>query len=209
MQKFVWFILLASFLIIIFGGIFLWAEIGKQIDDFTATTPGVKFEPLENYEILETQEGTIVRNENAGLIFQVPNGWSAHKTEAGLEQWIININSPDLMADEKGFLTQGCGISAWVEYDEFSANAVRHRIQDPERFSEELLFGKYETTEVSNLLSLKMILDNPSWGQSIGTKTPIKNRIYVFDTRILPEEEKCLNDFNNFLNNISIETSLF
>lgn len=208
MQKRLYFLFIVSFPIIVFGGIFLWAELAKQIDGVNFL-PEVKIEDPENYEIIETAEGIIVRNEKAGLSFRAPENWTAEKAEVGIDQWIVNVNSPDLMADEKGFLIQGCGISAWIEYDETTANIIRGRIQDPEKFSQELSAGQYFSIKIDNSPASKMILERPEWGKGIYIKIPIEDRIYVFETRILPEEQKCLEYFNNFLENISLETILF
>jgi hypothetical protein len=209
MEKKIYFLFIVSFLIIIFGGIFLWLELSKQIDK-GSFFPGVRFEPPENYQFVETDQGIIVRNENVGLTFSVPEGWNADKVRIGPEQWIINVNSPDLEADERGFLLRGCGISTWIEHDEVTSNIIRYRIQDPERFSQELSAGEYQSIEINGHPASRMILERPEWGQTIAIKIPIEDRIYVFDTRILPEEGKgCLNAFNNFLESVFIETIIF
>jgi len=183
------------------AGIFLWSDFNKQAEE---SFPGVRFEPPENYIIKETSEGTIVENKSAGISFKVPNKWTADKEQIGIDEWIVNVSSPDVEADEYGFLTKGCGISAWIEYDKTTADITRWRIEDPERFSAEIS-GGYENIEISSYPALKTILENPEWGQSVSIAIPRGDKIYVFDTRFLPEEiERCSEEFKEFLKVISI-----
>jgi hypothetical protein len=220
MEKKFYFLIILAFFIIVIGGIFLWSEYAKEAGEWT---PGVEFEPSENYVFKDTPEGTIVENlsaglrfnvhtpegtivENlsAGLRFNVLEGWTVDKEEIGIDEWIINVSSPDVEADEYGFLTKGCGISAWIEYDKIIADAVRYRMEDPERHSGEVS-GGYEALEIGDHSALKMILENPEWGQSVAIKIPIEDRIYMFDTRFLPEETgRCSQVFEEFLQGISI-----
>jgi hypothetical protein len=201
MEKKFYFLIILAFFIIVIGGIFLWSEYAKEAGEWT---PGVEFEPSENYVFKDTPEGTIVENLSAGLRFNVLEGWTVDKEEIGIDEWIINVSSPDVEADEYGFLTKGCGISAWIEYDKIIADAVRYRMEDPERHSGEVS-GGYEALEIGDHSALKMILENPEWGQSVAIKIPIEDRIYMFDTRFLPEETgRCSQAFEKFLQGISI-----
>jgi hypothetical protein len=145
-----------------------------------------------------------VENKSAGISFKVPDDWIVDKEEIGTDEWIINISSPDAQADEYGFLTKGCGISSWIEYDKTTADIMRWRIEDPERFSAEIS-GGYESMEIDGYPALKIVLENPEWGQSVAIEIPIEDKIYVFDTRFLPEEmERCSQSFEEFLKGISI-----
>ncbi len=201
MEKKFYFLMIFAFLFIIAGGIFLWPEASKEVRD---SLPAVSFESSENFVFNETPEGIIVENQSAGISFKVPEGWAVNKEEIITDQWIVNVESPDIEADEYGFLKKGCGISSWIEYDKIMADAVRYRMEDPERHSGEVS-GGYEALEVSGHPALKMILENPEWGQSVAIKIPIEDKIYMFDTMFLPEEmERCSKAFEQFLQEISI-----
>ena len=87
----------------------------------------------------------------------------------------------------------------------FRSDITRYRIEDPERFSAEIS-GGYESIEISNLASLKTTIENPKWGQSVSIGTPKEDKIYMFETRFLPDEiGKCSQAFEEFLKGISIE----
>jgi len=201
MEKPFYFSIILAFLVMLVMGIFLWSEYSKQAEEWL---PAVKFEAPENYVIKETSEGTIVENISAGISFKVPDDWTVDKEEIGTDEWIVNVSSPDVEADEYGFLIKGCGISAWVEYDKITADIIRWRIEDPERFSAEIS-GGYESIEINGYPALKTILENLEWGQSVSIGIPIEDKICVFDTRFLPEEiERCSQEFDQFLQGINI-----
>ena len=202
MEKKSCFLLIVTFFIMLIGGIFLWSEYAKEAEDWL---PGVRFEPPENYVIKDTPEGTIVENKNAGISFNVPDNWTADKEEIGIDEWIVNILSPDAELNESGLLIGGCGVSACVQYHEATANAVRHRIEDPERFSKEIS-GGYQAMKIDEYPALRMTIENQEWGKAVAVEIPIEDKIYMFETRFLPDETgKCSQAFEEFLKGISIE----
>jgi len=200
MKKQFYFLIILALLVMLVAGIFLWSDFNKQAEE---SFPGVRFEPPENYIIKETSEGTIVENKSAGISFKVPEGWTADKEEIGIDEWIVNVSSPDVEADEYGFLTKGCGISAWIEYHKTTADIVRDKIEDPNWFSEEI--SDYEVLEINGYNALKTTLEHEEWGEAVAIKIPIEDKIYIFDTRFLPEEmERCSEEFKEFLKEVSI-----
>jgi len=201
MEKQFYFLIILALLVMLVAGIFLWLDFNRQAEE---SLPGVSFEPSENYIIKETSEGTIVENKSAGISFKVPEGWTADKEQIGIDEWIINILSPDAEVNESGLLIEGCGVSAEVVYHKLTADAAQERIEDPERFSNEIS-GNYEIIEISGHYALKTTLERPEWGRSIIIEIPIEDKIYMFDTRFLPEEiERCSQEFEEFLKVISI-----
>ncbi len=201
MKKQFYFLIILALLVMLVAGIFLWSDFNKQAEE---SFPGVRFEPPENYIIKETSEGTIVENKIAGISFKVPDNWTADKEEIGIDEWIINILSPDVEVNESGLLIEGCGISSWIEYDKVRADIIRWRIEDPERFSAEIS-GGYESTEISSYPALKTVLENLEWGRSVSIAIPRGDKIYIFETRFLPEETgECSQLFEEFLKGISI-----
>ena len=202
MEKKSCFLLIVTFFIMLIGGIFLWSEYAKEAEEWL---PGVRFEPPENYVIKDTPEGTIVENKNAGISFKVPDNWTADKEEVGIDEWIVNVLSPDAELNESGLLIGGCGVSFWIEYDKITADITRYRIEDPERFSAEIS-GGYESAEISDFAALKTTIEKPKWGQSVSIGIPREDKIYIFETRFLPDETgKCSQAFEKFLKRVSIE----
>jgi len=202
MEKKFYFLLIIAFLIIVIGGIFLWLEYTEEADEWS---PGVEFESPENYVFKDTAEGKIVENLSAGISFKVPNNWTVDKEEIGIDEWIVNILSPDAEINQSGLLVSGCGVSASIQYHEATAMATRHRIEDPERFSNEIS-GGYQAIKIGEHLALRITIENPEWGKAVAIKIPIEDRIYMFETRFLPEEmERCSQVFEDFLKEISIE----
>jgi len=201
MEKQFYFLIILTFLIMLFGGIFLWTEYSKQIEEIL---PAVRFEAPENYIITETEQGIVVENKNAGISFKVPEGWTVDKEEIGIDEWVINLLSPEAELNESGLLIEGCGVGTWIEYDKIRADIARNKIEDPDWFSGGIS-GGYESNEISSYPSLKTILENPGWGQAVTVHVPIEDKIYIFETRFLPEEmERCSKEFEEFLKEVSI-----
>jgi len=188
-------------LVIIAGGFFLWSGISDDLD----IIPAVKVEPPENYKIIETNEGIFVENSNVGLKFKVPEGWKAEKYEIQTDEWVINVLSADIKFGEDGMLSDGCGFSVWVEQREDVANAVRFRINDPEKYSNEIN-GIYEVIYVDETSTLKMILAREGWGSMVVVKIPKEDRIIIFDTLFRPStEQRCSEEFSQFLEQVEIK----
>ena len=201
MPKIFYVLMLGTALIIILGGIFLWSGVSEDLD----IIPAVKVEPPENYKIIETAQGISVENSNVGLKFKVPEGWTAEKEEVQADEWVINVLSPDIKFGEDGMLSEGCGLSAWVEQDETTANLVRNRINDPDEYSNEIS-GAYEAISVDNKNALKMTLSREGWGSIISVEVPLEDRIIIFDTLFRPNtEQRCSEVFNQFLEQVEIK----
>jgi len=198
MPKTFYILIFSAFIILVLAGIFLWSGVSDDFDNFI---PAVKFEPLENYVITETEQGIVVENSNVGLTFRVPEGWTVEKTEAQLDEWIINVMSPDIEFGADGLLSEGCGFSVWVEEDEILANVVRGDID-----AQEGLTGDKETIEVDGYFALRVWMEEESWGRIEAVKIPVKDRIFMFDTMFRPETaERCSEEFNKFLGEVRIE----
>jgi len=202
MPKVFYVLMVMSLLVVVMGGIFLWSSISEDIGDII---PAVKVEPPENYKIIETDDGTTVENSNIGLKFKVPEGWKAEKYETQVDEWVINVLSPDVKFGEDGMLSEGCGFSVWVEQDETSANLVRNRINDPEEYSNEIS-GSYEAIYLDNKNALKMTLSKEGWGSIISVEVPIEDRIIIFDTLFRSNtEQRCSEEFNQFLEQVEVK----
>lgn len=202
MTKVFYFLVIFALIAMLIGGISLWLKYAEEAEEWL---PGVEFEPPENYVFKDTPEGTIVENKNAGISFKVPENWTVDKKEIGIDQWVVNVLSPDAELNEAGLLIGGCGVGILIVYDNIMADSVRFRIENPERSSGEVS-GGYEVLKISSYSALKMILENPEWGRGVAIKIPREDKIYIFETRFLPDETgKCSQAFEEFLKGISIE----
>ncbi|MEA3453051.1 MAG: hypothetical protein U9Q96_01810 [Patescibacteria group bacterium] len=202
MQKPFYLSIIFALLAMLIGGVFLWSAYKEELDEWL---PAVVFEAPENYEIIETEDGMMVKNESAGISFKVPDGWIIDKQEIGIDEWIINTSSPEAKIDKSGLLVEGCGISSWIEYDKISADIVRKRIKDPERFSAGIS-GGYKFIKIDGYSALRILIEHPEWGKLVAIQIPIEDKIYTFDTRFLPDETgECTQMFEEFLGGILIE----
>ena len=196
MEKKFYFLIILTFLIMIFGGISLWSKYAQKEDDWL---PAVKFEPPENYVFVDTDQGKVVENKTAGIKFKVPNNWTVDKKEIDTDRWIINLLSPNAKLDDSGLLQKGCGISAYIQYDKIMADGIRFRIQNPDKTSAEVS-GGYKELKIGDKKALETTLENPEWGQAVSVEIPENDKIYTFETRFLPKDtEGCSLQFKQFL----------
>lgn len=173
-------------------------------EDSGRVTPGVRYEAPKYYVIKDGPDGKIVENKHAGINFKAPEGWNVEKKEIGPDEWIVNFFSQDAIMNESGLLTGGCGISTLIEYHEITSIDVMARINNPEKYSEEV-GGNQEIIEISGQKSLKTTYDRLELGMTVIIQIPVEDKIYSFDTLFLPDEkERCSALIDEFLKNISI-----
>ena len=199
-KKFYLFLILGIFVLAIIGILLYWGF----SEDSDRVTPGVRFEAPKHYVIKDGPDGKIVENKHAGITLKAPEGWSVEKKEIGPDEWIVNFDSPDITTNEAGFLASGCGFSVWIEYHEATFRGAVDRINDPQRYSQEIS-GNYEVIDMAGHKALKRILSRPEWGIAVAIQLPFQNKIYSFDTLLLPgEKERCAALMDEFLADISI-----
>ncbi len=189
------FVLFILFLLLFVGGVFLWQE--REI----------KGSP-EDYVIKETEEGKIVENKKAGLTMKVPEGWIEKRIEF-LEGSVIfdTLDIEGRWEDEmiKPPLTKGCGIEGAVVYKQTDLNGIKEEIK---KFH--AVFGitseEFETITINNRQALKNTFDSKFIGPSIGIYFLNKNKFYNLSVYWAPEDkERCIQDFNKFLETVSIK----
>jgi len=161
----------------------------------------VKFESPKNFVIEDTAEGKIVENRNAGLSFKVPEGWKVEPNKDYIEEGLIDLLSPDVEINGKtNFPEQGCGIAIRIEYNETEFQLTKNIIENLDIEDSEII-------EISKYSALKeIVFDNPKIGRSISVRVPVNNKLYFFETLVIPKEkERCLEEFNKFLETVSID----
>jgi len=186
-------------LLLIGGGVFWWQK--REI----------KGSP-EDYVIKETVEGKFVENKKAGLIVKVPEGWEVKKmgTEEELEEGAMVFYSPNTEGELQGGkiappLTKGCIIHVGVIHKEIDLAKLKLEV----RYNLALLGVKseeFEEVTINNYPALKTTADTQKLGNSIGIDIPYKNRLYSFFLLLASDEkENCVQEFNKFLETISIK----
>lgn len=185
-------------LILAIGGFFYWQQTIKEI----------KGSP-DDYVIKETEEGTFIENKKAELIVRAPDGWGVKRIE--IDEGAIDFYSPDLKIDQKEEkiilpLEKGCKIQASIEYKKLSFADIKTE----SRYSFALMNMKsinFEETTINNYPALKITFDLKEEGLGIGKSVsiPINNKVYGFSILWGPnEKEKCIEEFDTFLETISI-----
>jgi len=181
-------------LLLIAGGFFWWQK--KEI----------KGSP-EDYFIKETTEGKIIENKKAGLIVKVPEGWEAKKIEF-LEGSIV-LYTQDIEGKKQNEmvsppLKKGCGIEIAVGYKKMNFDEMEKEIK-------ELHAGlgikseEFEVTTINNQQVLKNVFDSVVLGPAIAMYFTHTNKLYSFCLYwALDEKERCIQEFNKFLETISI-----
>ncbi len=164
----------------------------------------VEYESAENYKIIETSEGRKVINENAGLSFPVPEGWSVKIIE---EENEVEMSSADIIhLKNKLFPDQGCNIGIFVEhsvedgYEESRLKIVNNKIESDNELIENIQY----IISVDGHKALKTVLAYNA-GELINVEIPRNNKIYSFVIPVIPsEKERCFNKADIFLENIRI-----
>ncbi len=198
-KKIIIFLIIIS-LLIIAGGVFWWWQ-----------TREIKGSP-EDYMIKETTEGKIVENKKAGLKVEVPEGWEVEKIE--FEEGAIDFSPPDLEASWKEGklvlpLKKGCRIQASVAYEKLNFVDIKIKAN----YSYALMGMKsvsFEETTVKKYPALKSIFDTQEEGSGVGVSIsiPMDNKVYGFSAVWGPDDkDKCIQEFDKFLETISINPS--
>ena len=183
-------------LILAAGGIFWWQN------------REVKGSP-EDYAVKETAEGKIVENKKAGLSVTVPEGWKIEKIELR-EGWTM-FYSPEteIRWKQEGVvllpLEKGCTIDAEVMYKKMDLIQIKSDIRYS-LTSLDLKFIEFEDIIINNREALKTIFDTQKVGPGIIVDIPWNDKVYIFNLTFgVNEKEKCIQEFNKFLDTISID----
>jgi hypothetical protein len=167
------------------------------------------YESVDNYVITQTPEGEMVVNENMGLSFMVPEGWLVEKLA---EENELEISTTDLdvkgLGSDTSFPRKGCLIRLGISiFDNDSSEETLPYIIT-EKIKEEALEDIQKVVFIGdNHPSLETLrFKDSEVGRIILIETPIDNKIYHFGISFsLNEQERCRNDFYDFLKTISIK----
>jgi len=195
-KKYIFVLIFVSFLLIA-GGVFYWWQ-NREI----------KGSP-EDYVIKETPEGIIVENKKAGLIVKAPEGWEAKKIELR-EGWVM-FYSPEteIKWKEEGVvllpLEKGCIIDTEVMYKKMDLIQIKSDIKYS--LSPLILeFIEFENITINNHEALRTTFDTQKVGPGIIVNIPWNDKVYIFNLTFgADEKEKCIQEFNKFLETLSIK----
>lgn len=204
-------------ILLIIGGFLFWNYKKNENREEYSATP-TEWSQKEDYKIIESPEGKIVKNEKAGLKFEVPEGWEVQRSEeipgempTG-EYW-IELLGPNVEFKDN-FISKGCGIWLGVRYQKTQYNYLSLLIEDIEENPDDYQgeFVKKEIAEVNNRKALKTILTPKNQGEEIFGKIiqveiPFEeNGVLSMETHLLTRyREKCIKEFEQFLDTITIE----
>jgi len=205
------FALIIGLALVILVGLFTY--ILKDIPDYKVTLLNeVFYEPLENYTLTETEQGSFVENSNIGLKMAIPSGWLVKKIEGlgmdnkGVKEGAIAIYSPDSEVNEATSIAyKGCGISArcQISQKEKQFHIIASTIEDIQTGNE---IAGSELVSVSGMDALwEIVLDEEEIGKAIMVSLPIDDKVHIFETVLPPsEKERCEKEFRDFLTKIEV-----
>ena len=182
-------------LILIVGGFFWWWQ-GREI----------KGSP-EDYVIKETEEGKIVENKKAGLTVKVPEGWIEEKIEV-MEGSMIFYSS-----DAEGYrpnkirppLKKGCIIEVATAYKKTDFEEIKKEAEEAHK-SLIMKSDEFEMIEVDGKPALKNISNSIDIGPSVDIYLLAENKFYGLGVSAgLEDIEKCSQEFDKFLETVSIQ----
>ncbi len=188
--------LIIILLLIVAGGVFWWWS-GREI----------KGSP-DDYEIKETTEGKIVENKKAGLTVKVPEGWEVEKME--IREGSVLMYTPEIEGRKEGELTsppltKGCGVETSIIYKKMNFDEIKEKVKVI-HWGLHIRSEEFEEITIKNLRALKNTFDSEALGSSMCIYIPQENKVYDFDLYWAPDEkETCAQEFNKFLETISIK----
>jgi len=203
-------------LLLIGGGFFWWQWQEYQADKkFGEMTVGelLNFGVLpKNFIVNETSEGIFLENKNLGINFKVPKDWEF----VGYMDNFVDLKSPDYETDPDSFSQlKGCLIRIEISYYTlFTSSNLINRI---DRIQKGNLQFESENEEVEIIkISGKDVLKSVKKGEQsfkeglkevieIGIPFPDAVAEVKFITVIFEEETKCAQEFDKFLETVSID----
>ncbi len=213
-------ILIVVILLIVAGGLFWWRDAGeRKVEDereLAEYSLGWPLSKEKDFVIEDTPEGKIIKNEKAGMIAEVPEGWIAEKVNVGgdeeINSWIVNTYSSDATfhPETPVFIEEGCGAGILIFHSKEQYNEIKGFIgeveQKPGLFKELQETEEIELLEVDGKPAVKEVLFESQYGTSIQVKLPFNDRVYIFDTLLTDESEiQCSQEFSDFLEKVSIK----
>ncbi|MDD5752978.1 MAG: hypothetical protein PHI45_02760 [Candidatus Pacebacteria bacterium] len=155
---------------------------------------------------------TILENQDIGLSFVLPQGWEFINTSwANVSMRTFDFEPFMGDVSRSPMADKGC----WIDFN-FSTNDTKGL--DYETLNNVLILEGFlsvyneegnnaEIIDVNNVKAIKEFKTIGGVVDFMSVKIPFnKNRVYSFDTYLIGQDkEKCLEEFNSFLNSVSIK----
>jgi len=200
-RKKLWFFIIGALIVI--AGFFIYLLLTPEPSEEEWVEIGPKFEEPQYYELQETEEGTFLVNKHAGFSLKVPDGWKVEKVNTGIDQWIVNLLSPDAIL-ENSQLQQGCGVSVWVEYDE---QKYQDLLDNREHPTSSYSGMQYNIIKIGGILSIQKESEG-KLGKVIISESPFKiNSIFHGGTFILPDYPICEDYYKQIIKTVNFSES--
>ena len=166
----------------------------------------------EDYVIKETPEGKFVINEKAGLSFKVPEGWRVEMDESKGAQLLLVLFEKNVVLNQNGVPTGGCWWRVGIEDNKLEAKRVSQDINFLDSENNLIDMDYYtilrEIINVDNYKTLKTTFkfNKTEQANMIEVIVPFEEKIYFFRAFLdLDKEEKCSQEFDKFLETVSIK----
>jgi len=203
-KKFI--ILTIVILILVGGGIFLWQEIRE--------TPMEKWEeakvsPVEDYVIIEeTPEGKIVENKKTKLTYKIPKDWITKKDNFA-SFYTPNAEFSEIRSD---VLLKGCQIEVLGSAIKTNlATLEEYMNKNFQKWSPVIMVDEFQRIKINNYSALKykyhVKQDTPDRIKMAYIAIDIPSEKYLYKILLatpLQETERCEEEFNKFLEIVSI-----
>jgi len=154
--------------------------------------------------------GGKVANSKAGVSYNVPEGWSAEKLDYDQGSVIIYSPETDVKKTEDGAIElpigEGCLIETGVVYKKYEIADIKLE----SLYYNELLNAtstSFESVTLDGIPAIKHVLESQKTGRANLIHAPKNGKVYNFSV-YLPingDQNKCLEDFGNFLGTVSIK----
>jgi len=151
----------------------------------------------------------IVENKRAGLTFKMPAGWIEEKIDELEGSIIIYSPETEFIKPRTVPLKAGCMIGIATMFDKFYTKMNFEELKEEIgniHFTLGVKSENFEEITIQNYKALKDTFDTVDIGKGIAIYIPYDKKLYDFSVYAAPEnEEQCLQEFAEFVSNISIK----
>jgi len=197
-KKFI--ILSIVILFLVGGGFFWWQNRETPIEKWEAA----KVSREEDYIVKETPGGKIVENKKMGLIYEIPKDWIL---ESGNPTRFYSSDTK-FKGDTSVILEKGCKTYVYASYIKTDLDTLKKFIEaDYSKLSYAIKLDESSTIKVSNYSALRNKYQVEKFGMSyIAIDFPSKDKLYkILLSKPIGENERCEEEFNKFLETVSIK----
>ncbi len=101
----------------------------EPISDEEIFAPGTEWSSSQDYLVYQENNKTIVKNSLIGLTLEVPENWIAEVKKLDLDEWAVQMKSPDLETDENQIVQRGGLLQLEIKEQEIEFRQTQAEIQ--------------------------------------------------------------------------------